>query len=120
MTDATMTMTAIATNRFRASRPATACFRLPFGSGYVVLDKSRGLPGAVVALADRTARILRNRRTVALLSAMDARELADIGLTRADVVDAAEIGRFGHPLSVLDVRAADRAARDLALMRIDR
>jgi hypothetical protein len=42
---------------------------------------------------------------------MDERLLSDIGLSRGDVREASDIGAFGHPMTVLDVRAADRAAR---------
>lgn len=85
--------------------------RLPFGIGYVVF--SAGLSGADMARAARArlSRFLENRRAIALLSQMDERLLSDIGLSRGDVRDAADIGAFGHPMTVLDVRAADRAAR---------
>lgn len=91
-----------------------ATFRLPFGLGYVVVDRESGLGGVLARLATRPAAVLRNRRTVTLLSAMTARQLADIGLTRGDVIDAADIGAFGHPLDVLQLRAKERAARAAA------
>lgn len=86
-------------------------FRLPFRIGYVVVERGTNLRATLEDWAMAPVRALRNRGTIAALAAMDARELADIGLTRADVREAAAEGAFGQPMTVLDTRAAERAAR---------
>ena len=58
-----------------------AAYRLPFGIGFVILERGPRLRAALTRLAMRPVIALRNRRTVAALSAMDARQLGDIGLT---------------------------------------
>ena len=90
-----------------------AAYRLPFGIGFVVLERGPRLRATLTRLAMRPVIALRNRRTVAALSAMDARQLGDIGLTRADVIAAADAGAFGRPLDTLRLRAEERAARAL-------
>lgn len=89
-------------------------FRLPFGVGYVVLDRAPAFVDAARRLVRRPFTALSNRRVVAELSTMNAAQLADIGLTRADVIEAADVGAFGARMCGLERRAQERADRELA------
>lgn len=92
-----------------APRCDGASFRLPFGIGYFVFERMPRPVEMVARMTARLSRILSNRSAVAQLSAMDDRMLSDIGLTRGDVAAAADLGAFGHPMTVLDIRAAERS-----------
>jgi len=105
MTD--MTLTRVCVPRLAPS------FRLPFGFGYVVIERGAGFATALAALARRPARMVRNRSALAALAEMSDRELSDIGLARGDVWDAADLRAFGHPMTVLDIRARERAEQAL-------
>lgn len=92
--------------------------RLPFGVGYVVLgrpsrrDRDR-TAAAIVAVLRWPLRVLERRRDVAALARLGDRDLADIGLTRSDVIEAADEAAFGSPFEVLAQRARERALRAL-------
>ena len=91
--------------------------RLPFGVGYVVLHRGAGLAAALARAATWPARAYARRRTVALLAQMDGRQLADIGLTRSDVIEAAHESLFGDPRALLDQRARERADKAIQGLR---
>ncbi len=54
------------------------------------------------------ARLMAARAALAQLAALDARELADIGLSRSDLRDATALRRDADPTSFLAERAAIR------------
>lgn len=87
--------------------------RLPFGVGYVVLHRGAGFFAVLLHAARWPARVLAARRTAALLAAMDGRQLADIGLTRADVIEAADETLRANVGAFLTLRAYERATRAL-------
>jgi uncharacterized protein YjiS (DUF1127 family) len=91
----------------RPRRRRAAAFRLPFGVGYVVLAR----PTRLSRFWSACARLFAEKALLADLALKNDRDLADIGLTRADVEDAAGLGAFGHPLDVLATRARARAAQ---------
>lgn len=66
-----------------------------------------GVPGRVIAI----------RRDMALLGQMSATELADIGLSRQDVQDAASLSVGAAPWSLLTRRAAERRRAALGRRR---
>jgi len=53
-------------------------------------------------------------RSYAALCEMDARTLADLGLTRSDLRDASAAGYFGDPTAVIAARADERQGRRAA------
>ena len=55
-------------------------------------------------------RLLSRRSAVAALGGLGDRELADIGLTRGDVIEAADEAAFGSPDDILARRDGERAA----------
>jgi len=65
------------------------------------------LAGAVFGLR-RIVRALKNRRDATLLAELDARMLADIGLTRSDLRDAYAEPLWRDPTDILARRARDR------------
>lgn len=87
--------------------------RLPFGVGYLVLHRGAGFFAALVRAARWPAEVVAARRTAALLAAMDGRQLADIGLTRADVIEAADGTLRANVGAFLTMRAHERATRAL-------
>jgi uncharacterized protein YjiS (DUF1127 family) len=92
--------------------------RLPFGVGYVVLGRvsrrNRDRTAAAILEALRwPLRVLARRRDVAALARLGDRDLADIGLTRSDVIEAADEAVFGSPYEVLAQRARERAMLSL-------
>jgi uncharacterized protein YjiS (DUF1127 family) len=62
---------------------------------------------AVLRLGD-LARAYKNRRDMQLLASLDDRMLRDIGLTRADIRDAAAEPVWRDPTAVLVTRARER------------
>ena len=56
------------------------------------------------------ARLIAARAVLAQLAALDARELADIGLSRSDLRDATALRRDADPTGFLAERAAVRRA----------
>jgi uncharacterized protein YjiS (DUF1127 family) len=54
--------------------------------------------------------VAERRRTLAQLTAMDDRSLADIGLTRQDLRDVTAVPLFADPTQTLAARAAEREA----------
>ena len=56
-------------------------------------------------------RAYRNRRSASLLASADARTLADLGLTRADLRDAFAEPLWRDPTSLLRGRASERRHR---------
>ena len=82
----------------------------PVSRTAVVMEKLAwmvGLPGRVMAI----------RRDMALLGQMDGRELADIGLSRQDVWDAAALPPGQSPGPLFMRRAAERRRAALARRR---
>lgn len=63
---------------------------------------------AAVACAKRMAQVLRHRRDMAILAAVNDHMLADIGLTRGDVNDAFAEPLWRDPTAVLAARAQER------------
>lgn len=78
--------------------------------GHVVGSAAAALLNGISALAHRIAQDRRRRHDLALLMQMDARLLADIGLTRGEVAVAARGGFWGGP----DVLAEANARREAA------
>lgn len=70
---------------------------------------------AVGSVVRRQVEAVRNwreaRRGYAALCEMDARTLADLGLTRSDLRDATTAGYFGDPTAVIAARAGERQGR---------
>jgi len=66
----------------------------------------RGSFAIVARIALWPARVAAARGVMAQLCAMDARELADIGLTRQDLCDAASVQLGDDPTRVLSERAS--------------
>ena len=64
--------------------------------------------GILVVRARHFAQIIKGRRDAAMLSGMDDRMLADIGLTRGDLRDAYAEPLWNDPTSVLVSRAHER------------
>ncbi|KAB1073612.1 DUF1127 domain-containing protein [Methylobacterium planeticum] len=69
-----------------------------------------GLAGIAAALARFLARLSENRRLLAELGAMSERELRDIGLTRQDAADAAQLHPAEDVGGLLAARRAERRA----------
>lgn len=67
---------------------------------------------AVGSVVRRQVEAVRNwreaHRSYAALCEMDARTLADLGLTRSDLRDATAAGCFGDPTAVIAARASER------------
>jgi len=64
-----------------------------------------------VRVAKRIVRGVQNRRAAAALAHLDAHMLADIGLTRSDVRDAAAAPMWDDPTTLLRTRALERRLR---------
>lgn len=62
-------------------------------------------------------RVAATRRDMAMLGSMSASELADIGLSRQDVRDAASLSLGAAPWSLLTRRAAERRRAALSRRR---
>ena len=73
----------------------------------------RGIFAIVARIALWPARVAAARAVIAKLAAMDARELADIGLTRQDVRDASAVALDDDPTRMLAKRAREARARAL-------
>src|ERR1041385_7026102 len=66
------------------------------------------LAGIVVARVREVAQFLKNRRDAVTLASLDDRMLADIGLTRGDVRDAASEPVWRDPTAILVSRSQER------------
>ena len=64
--------------------------------------------GFAVARARRFAQLVKNRRDAVVLSGLDDRMLADIGLTRGDVRDAYSEPVWRDPTAILVSRSHER------------
>src|SRR5256886_4089456 len=64
--------------------------------------------GIVVARARQLAQFVKNRRDATVLTSLDDRMLADIGLTRGDVRDAVSEPVWRDPTAILVSRAQER------------
>ena len=73
----------------------------------------RGIFAIVVRIALWPARVAAARAVIAKLAAMDARELADIGLTRQDLRDVSAVPLGEDPTRTLAERAREAHIRAL-------
>ncbi|OJY42317.1 MAG: hypothetical protein BGP08_15170 [Rhizobiales bacterium 64-17] len=83
---------------------------LPIALG-AVAQASLVLIAVLVRFAKRVVRGVQNRRAAAVLAHLDARMLADIGLTRSDVRDATTAPMWDDPTTLLRTRALERRLR---------
>ncbi|HEY1152527.1 MAG TPA: DUF1127 domain-containing protein [Pseudolabrys sp.] len=83
---------------------------LPIAFGAMV-QASLVLIAMLVRVAKRLVRGVQNRRAAAVLAHLDARMLADIGLTRSDVRDATAAPMWDDPTTLLRTRALERRLR---------
>lgn len=91
--------------RSAASRPV-----LPIVLGTLV-QVSLVVIAMLVRFAKRLVRGVQNRRAAAALAHLDARMLADIGLTHSDVRDATAAPMWDDPTTLLRTRALERRLR---------
>lgn len=68
----------------------------------------KAVAAGATRLFQRVARALKNRRDAGMLSGLDDRMLADIGLTRGDLRDAYAEPLWHDPTDVLARRSAER------------
>jgi uncharacterized protein YjiS (DUF1127 family) len=66
------------------------------------------IAGSLVVRARQLALIVKNRRDATMLSGLDDRMLADIGLTRGDLRDAYSEPVWSDPTAILVSRAHER------------
>lgn len=98
------------TQRQISSRFAAPRLILPVAFGAVV-QASLVLIAMLLRFAKRVVRGVQNRRAAAVLAHLDARMLADIGLTRSDVRDATTAPMWDDPTTLLRTRALERRLR---------
>ena len=85
----------------------SATFRLTHPIGDLRASFGFVLAGVVFGIG-RIVRALKNRRDATKLAELDARMLADIGLTRSDLRDAYAEPLWRDPTDILARRARDR------------
>ena len=90
---------------------------LPIAGGTLVRAFVAGL-SFVTHWLKQLVRVRRHRREAAMLSGLDRRMLADIGITRSDVRDAFSEPFWEDPTALLRERALERRW-NRALMRAD-
>ena len=80
---------------------------LPLAAGTLARALGNALNLAVISVK-AVARAIRHRRDAQMLASLDARMLADIGITRADVNDAFAAPLWADPTALLSERAIER------------
>lgn len=76
-----------------------------------------GLAGKCLRVADSIGRVIERRQVMAELAHLDDHMLRDIGVTRADLRDAAASPMLTDPTQVLVQRASERRAHARRLAR---